>query len=517
MIDHLSLIRGATKVATLIWLADVQVRGHFNLTAERPERKRRHELGDDRAAVRAAVAAATDPIVNCLDDDDPAVRSAASLALAFTVDAPAEARSALAARLGREHDLGVQAGLILALVRLGAGFRAPAPDPVIAGAIAIATAFDGPPNLAALTAATALGATPNLAFGRGHLGNVAIGILRKQSAEVQAEAAAEIASRALAEADADLATIACEMAFGAAASPTPPRRLEELTSSQRQVVRRLADLDRHLDWLGFGLPPTVTARRRFLALDPDGATDRFVAHGDGEVPLWFALRTLEASDGLAAAQADAARRLDGFAPGERLAVYLDRGAHQLDDIFRKIGFDQVLAAAVADLDGTRAVIDELLAAPADGPRGVELVRAVIATRKPGEELAETLLREIDARALGRDLDALKGFPPAAVARYLNATLQPILDRALASDDWQLGIDSDLSRWAKVLAIAPSPSATRRLLLLGWASGQPADVREAIGEAATGHATLASILAEYDGLPQFTSWATARTALSTYAG
>ncbi|HVV88424.1 MAG TPA: hypothetical protein VHE35_35520 [Kofleriaceae bacterium] len=515
VVAALPRIAPAARAHVLTWLADVQVGGHQRLAAERPERKRRHELGLDRAAVRAAVAGDTGPIVAMLDDPHADVRSAAALALAFTVDAPAEAKAALGKRLAHESEPGVQAMLILACVRLGTGFRSPAPEPVIAGAIAIATAFDGPPNVEALTAATALGPTPHLAFAGGDLGKVAIAILRTLAPDVQAEAAAAIAGRALAEKDGALALVACEMAFGKPAQPAPPRLLEELSSSQRQVVARLADLDRSLDWLGFGLPPTVTARRRFLALDPAGPTDRFVAHGDGEVPLWFALRSRMATDGIDAAKAEAAKLLAGLPLADRLAVYLDRGAHALHDVFGTMSLDEVLAQATRDLTAARAAVDELVATPAATPRGNELLRAVAATR-PGEELPETLLAELDGGQLGRDLDALKGFRPAAVARRLNAVIQPVLDRALATDGWQLGLDHDLAQWARVLAIAPSPSATRRLLLLGWASGQPASVREAIGKAASGQAALAPILADYDRLPQFASWQGARAAMKAYA-
>jgi hypothetical protein len=409
----------------------------------------------------------------------------------------------------------VQATLILACVRLGTGFRPPAPDPIIAGAIAIATAFDGPPNVEALIAATALGPTPHLAFGRGNLGNVAIGMLRKMDADVQADASAAIAGRAAAERDRGLALVACEMAFGKPARGAAPRLLDELSSAQRQVVGKLADVDVAIDWLGFGLPPTVTARRRYLSIDPDGPTDRFVAHGpDAEVPLWYALRSKLAGEGLAAAQAELAKVLARLPVSEQLAVYLDRGAHALEDIFEETTLDSLLAAGGKDPAALRAAVDALVASPSATPRGPELLRAVAATR-PGEELPEALLAELDEWSIGADADALRGFRPAAIGRRLNALIQPALDRALASDGWQLGVDQRASRWARVLAVAPSPMATRRLLLLGWASGQPAAVREAVGKAAKGQSTLEPVLAEYDQLPQFDSWAAARAAMGKY--
>jgi hypothetical protein len=405
--------------------------------------------------------------------------------------------------------------LILACVRLGTGFRPPAPEPVIAAAIAIATAFDGPPDVPALIAATALGVTPHLAFGGGNLGSVAIGLLRTMSPEVQGEAAVAIAGRAAAERDRELALVALEMAFGKAAPATPPRLIDELSSSQRQVVSRMADLDVDVDWLGFGVPPTVSARRRFLALDADGPTDRFVAHGaDSEVPLWYALRKKLAEEGADAARAELARIMQRLPLADRLAVYLDRHAHALAEVFAPMTLEQLLGAT-KDPAEVRAAVDALLASPGPGPRGPELLRAVAATR-PGEELPETLLAEIDGRTLGRDLDALRPFRPAAVARHLNALLQPLLDRALAAGEWQPGLEQELARWASVLTVAPSPMATKRLLLLGWASGQPAAVRDAIGKAARGQSTLEPILAEYDRLPQFTSWTAARSAMTTYS-
>lgn len=514
LLAALPTVAATARAAVLTWLADAQVGGHFHQTIERPERKRRHELHEDRADARAAVAAATDAIVPFLDDPDPAVRSAASLALAFTVDAPAEAKTALGKRLGREDDVGVQAGLILALVRLGAGFRAPAPDPVIMAAIAIATAFDGPPNVAALIAATAVGKVANLAFARGQLGNVAIGILRKQEPAVQAEAAAAIAARAAGEGERQLAELACEMAFGKPDRHALPRALEELSADQRRLVSALADFAPHLDWLGFGLPPTAAARRRYLGLDGPGPTDRFVTVGDAEVPLWFALRARLASESAEAATEAAGRLLASAPPAERLAIFLDRHVFELDECLAEPGLDALLAAC--DRAEARAVVDAVVATRSTVPRGPELVRAVAATR-PGEELPEALLRELDEWATGGDLDALRPFAPAAVARHLNTVLQPHLEHALGRDSWSIGLDQKLTRWARVLELAPSPSATRKLLLLGWASGQPASVREAVGKAAAGHKTLGPVLAEYDALPQFSSWSQARAAMTTFAG
>ena len=516
MLDALPRIAPSARAGALTWLADVQVGGHVAQAAERPERKRRHELREDRAAARAVVAAATDALVAQLDDADPDVRSAAALALAFTVDAPAEAKAALGRRLARETVAGVQASLILACVRLGTGFRPPAPEPIIAGAIAIATAFDGPPDIAALTAATALPTEPHLAFARGELGRVAIGILRQQSPETQAEAAGTIAERALAEGDARLALLACEMAFGKASREAAPRLLEELTPDQRRVVRNLAELRAPLDWRGFGLPPTVAGRRRYLAVDPDGPCDRFVADGDREVPLWFALRRRAASEGVDAARAELKRIFERLAAGERLAIYLDRDAHGLDDVFEGWALADLLAGIAGDADGARAAVDALHAAPARSTRGLELLRAIAATRKDGEELAEALLAELDGHALSSDDECLRRFTPAAIARRLNAILEPLVAGAVGRDAWTLGLHHDLEVWSKVLRSAPSPSATRRMLLLGWASGQPASVRQAIGDAAKGHASLEAVLADYDRLPQFKSWPDARAAMSSYA-
>jgi hypothetical protein len=54
-----------------------------------------------------------------------------------------------------------------------------------------------------------------------------------------------------------------------------------------------------------------------------------------------------------------------------------------------------------------------------------------------------------------------------------------------------------------------------MLVLGWASGQPAAVREAIGTHGGGAAAIATVLAEYDALPEFTSWPRARAGLEPF--
>ena len=499
------------RAPILTWLADVQVGGHFHRTVERPERSRRATLAGDRAAVRAAVAAGAMTIAACLDDADPDVRSAAALALTFAVDAPTEAKAALSARLGREAEVGVQAALVLALIRLGSGFRAPAPDPTIRAALAIATAFDGPPDIPALVAAAALPQVPHLAYASGRLGNVAIGILRKQPAEVQAEAAVAIADRAVAEADPRLAAVVFEMGFGAAPEgPCAPRLPEELPSHQRQLLTKLAGFD-DLPWRAHGLSPTAAGRRRALGLDDPGPSDRFVAYGDGEAPLWLALGSTLATDGDAAAAALLERLAATWPAGERLALYLDRATHGLRNAFAGWKLPALLAALPSD-PAARATVDALAAA---GPRSIEVLRAAIATR-PGERLPDAWLDDLDAWSFGAPADVLAAFAPAAVERRLLALLAPALAKALASDAWAIGLDQQLTRWAGALAAAPSARATRQLLLLGWASGQPASVREAVGEAAGAHSAVAEVLAQYDTLPEFTSWPRARAVLPTYA-
>ena len=85
-------------------------------------------------------------------------------------------------------------------------------------------------------------------------------------------------------------------------------------------------------------------------------------------------------------------------------------------------------------------------------------------------------------------------------------------RALAATRPGEPLDSHLLAEVEV----PSPRLARNLLLLGWASGQPAAVRAAVGAAGGHHAAIAEVLAQYDALPEFTSWPRARAVLPTYA-
>lgn len=304
----------AERAALLVWLADVQVGGHRARTTQPPERKRKDELPADRAPARAAVAEHAADLIALLPDPDPDVRSAAALALGFCPEVGAEAKAALAGRLQPEPEAGVDATLILALVRLGSGFRAPIDDPAISAAIAVATAFDGPPNLDALVAASALDRVPHLAFGDGRLGEIA-------------------------------AAIAIDAVFGPTpAEPPPPLRYEDLTSPQRQVLEGVASTAAPIDWYGRGLPPTAAGRRRFLSLDEPGPTDRFVSHGDAEVPLWYALRDLQhrAAGGEADALAQRDALLATLSDDERAAAVADRATYGLD---RPVGEVEALPGA----------------------------------------------------------------------------------------------------------------------------------------------------------------------------
>jgi hypothetical protein len=91
---------------------------------------------------------------------------------------------------------------------------------------------------------------------------------------------------------------------------------------------------------------------------------------------------------------------------------------------------------------------------------------------------------------------------------------PLIAEALASDGWSIGVDTRIERLARTLAVAPSPQIVRWMLVLGWASGQPASVREVIGEHAGADPAIAAVLAEYD---DYTSWPRARAALAAFLG
>ena len=502
-------LAGDTLVDALIWLADVQTRGHRNQTVQPPERRRKDALPEDRAAVRAAVAAGSEAIAARLDDPAPRVRSAATLALTFCVDATAAAKQALAARLGREPEVGVQAALLLALIRLGVGFRAPAPEPLIRAALAVATAFEGTPNVAALVEAAKLPPEPLLAYNFGDLGGVAIGVLRKLDRALVIDAAPELAEHAAAAKHGALAAITAELAFGPPPEqPVAPRLPDELSSVERRVALALVDTPVQFGWHSYGLPNGAAARRRFFGLDDAGPFDRFVVHDGRDVPLWFAAATIAHAGG----KVDFDALCADAGPAERLAIFLDRQLYWTRPMPWKL--DALLAAATAaDPAGARAAVD----AARRGTKqvGLPLLRALAATR-PGEPLDSHLLAEVELDALAQAPELFAAFSRIAVEARLFAEVKPLLERALASDTWSIGIDTQLTRIAAGLGQVPSPRLARNLLLLGWASGQPAAVRAAVGAAGGHHAAIAEVLAQYDTLPEFTSWPRARAVLPTYA-
>ena len=502
-------LAGDTLVDALIWLADVQTGGHRNATVAPPERRRKATLSEDRAAVRAAVAAASDAIAVRLDDAAPRVRSAAALALTFCVDATATAKQALAARLGKEPEVGVQAALLLALIRLGVGFRAPAPEPLIRGALAVATAFEGAPNVAALVEAAKLPPSPLLAYNFGDLGAVAVGILRKLDRALVVDAAPELAEHAAAVGGGELAAVTAELAFGPLPKqPVAPRLPDELASVERRVALALVDTPVRFPWHNYGLPNSATARRRFFGLDDAGPFDRFVVHDGQDVPLWFAAATIAHAGG----KVDFDALCADASPAERLAIFLDRQLYWTRPMPWKL--DALLAAATAaDPAAARAAVD----AARRGTKqvGLTLLRALAATR-PGEPLDSHLLAEVELDALAQAPELFASFSRIAVEARLFAEVKPLLARALASDSWSIGIETQLTRIAAGLGHVPSPRLARHLLLLGWASGQPGEVRAAVGAAGGHHAAIAEVLAQYDTLPEFTSWPRARAVLPTYA-
>ncbi|MCE9576133.1 MAG: hypothetical protein K8W52_23495 [Deltaproteobacteria bacterium] len=495
-----------------------------------PERRRRDSLPADRAEVRAAVAAGADAIVLQLAHGDPDVRSAAVLALTFCVDAPTSAKVAMRNRLAVEEVPGVRIALRLALPRLGA--PVPGGDGALgAAALAIGMAFDGPPDIDALVAATDIGQVPHLAFADGRLGNVAIGLLRTQDEDARTRAAAVIATRAAREKDASLASVALEMLFGELPEQGPfwPRTIDSLSVDQRAVIETLAEADHdRLPWTKLGLPASTTGRRRALGLAPRGPSDRGVPYRGDTESLAFALRHLacRAATGDLVAIAERDAILASLSPAQQLVVLLDAEAHGLNsnvvgpsgsvDILPDDWEVATLIKRVGDdRRDARAEVDAFVAHPARAKGGRALLEAVVATRAPGEPLAPALLDELGDQQLGYCAEVLRSFLGSAVASRLRAALKPRLDAALASDRWMIGVDSDLARWATLLGHAPSPSATRQMLVLGWASGQPAAVREAIGAHGGASPAIAAVLAEYDALPQFTSWPAARAGLTAF--
>jgi hypothetical protein len=286
------------------------------------------------------------------------------------------------------------------------------------------------------------------------------------------------------------------------------------------VVTALVDADDDLPWHAHGLPPTRAGRRRFLGLDAPGASDAVVAYQSADRPLWYALRHLQRRAGsgdVAAGERDAL--LAALRPAQRLLVYLDRSAHGLEYTLKGDAgwvsclpeawtLNGILDAIGDDRAEARAGVDALLTVPGRARAGLELVRAAAASREPREPLGAALLDEIADDQLGHALDLLRAFPAIAVEQRLLGALRPLVDRALAEDRWQIGVDWKVNALAPLLGVAPSAQAARWMLALGCASGQPASVREAVGEHGGGEG-IDRLLAEYDSLPEIESLPAAR--------
>jgi hypothetical protein len=313
-----------------------------------------------------------------------------------------------------------------------------------------------------------------------------------------------------------------------ARAPGEPVLADGLSEPQLAVVRALVDLDANIPWHAHGLPPTAAGRRRLLGLTPAGPSETPVAYAGGERPLAFVFRHLQWREARGDDRAVAEREamIASLSPVARLALFLDRFAHGLNIGVRGVTrgvpalphdwrMAPLLEAAIAaDRRGARAAVDALVALRERVGFGSELVRAVHATRDLGESIDAALLDQIADDGLGAAGDLLDAFPREAIERRLDRALARLLDAALSSDAWQIGVDAKVTALAPLLRYGASPAAVRSMLVLGWASGQPAAVRKAAGEHATA-APLAPVLVEYDALPQFTGWPAAKEGLRAF--
>jgi hypothetical protein len=300
------------------------------------------------------------------------------------------------------------------------------------------------------------------------------------------------------------------------------------------VIETLIDLAGDLPWHANGLPPTPSGRRRLLGLSPPGPSEQVIDYGGERRTIAYALRDLQVreprGDDDDGAPPRIAAVLDALDPATRLALFLDRETHGLTtgvrrsdgswayEPIRNWKLAQLLEALGDDRITARAAVDAIVAAT-DRPRGgTDLVAAVVATRAPSEGLDPALLAELGDDELGhKPTQILARFPRADVEARLVGAVRPKIAAALASEGWSIGADTLVERLAPALVVAPSPQVVRWMLLLGWASGQPASVREVIGEHAGSVPEVAAVLAEYDAYPEYTSWPRARAGLADLLG
>jgi hypothetical protein len=272
-----------------------------------------------------------------------------------------------------------------------------------------------------------------------------------------------------------------------------PRPSSEATDEQRAVAAALVGLD-GIDWTGFRIPYGPLARRRWAGVLPPGTID----------PLLATLTTPEAFAALD--------------PVSRLVVFLERHQYNLGAIAGGEIAEHVAAAMAADPAGARAAVDTAVRTylEVDGRASAIYLAAVLGTR-PDEAPPAEALRLVNSYIVEESLASLARFPAAALESLYEQLLGPTLREALGRDGWTIPAYSLAEGVAPLLSICPSPVWARRLLLLGWAGGQPAAVREAVGQWSADKPELAPVLAEYDAIDQeMSSWPEAREALRAFA-
>ncbi len=416
-----------------------------------------------------------------LADADDDVRAGAAHALACT---PA-AREALIARLAVEENVAIRAGVVLAAARLGADVGAYAVDPLTRAARAIGNSRRGAADLDGLIEALDVD----------DFGRAAVQEIRKLDADALRRAAVPLARRAGRDRDQGLARLAVEAGLGPSQRGAPPRDPASATPEERALVAALIDFDgSQIDWFGHGLPQGRQGRKRWIGELPPGAIE----------PIFARLR---ADRGHFAA-------LD---PVTQLVVFLERHAYDLSWIQGDVAA-LAAAAIAADPEGTRGALAALVRGYRDGGWRVyaDDLKALAAAFPPGEAPAEAL-DLIDDYNIGHAVDALRIFPTTAIEARLMSSLEPLVAAALATDGWSIGAHDVAQRLAPLLALVPSARAARAMLLLGWAGGQPAAIRVAVGHHGGADPAIAAVLADYDAIPQeMNSWPQAREALRGFA-
>jgi hypothetical protein len=223
--------------------------------------------------------------------------------------------------------------------------------------------------------------------------------------------------------------------------PPPWVAAESLDEGRRGVVAALSRRDYDdLSFVMFGLPPSASDRRRWLALDPPTALERAIDVDGQTVPLWqhlYALRWNASSPSRTAMLADIAAHTTGADRVEVIALVLEgayalAGLLRIDDLYEALREGEPGAITAWARERLAGFLVSLQDAARRSPVATALVWAVARMLPPGSVLPSEYDQFVRIAEPTATRDVLEHLPidrrDAVVLAYVRQAAAPTLNR-----------------------------------------------------------------------------------------